>query len=89
MRITRLCYAQLCAHTWAPAHARAHTSARARARIGRPAAHDGPRRIDDPRRARPARGGAPPGPEMAAHTESNVVTRAVFHAPMCALNASA
>ncbi len=23
MRITRLCYAQLCAHTWAPAHARA------------------------------------------------------------------
>ena len=32
MRITRLCYAQLCAHTWAPAHARAHTSAHTRAR---------------------------------------------------------
>ena len=47
MRITRLCYAQLCAHTWAPAHARAHTSAHTRARIGG-AAHDGPRRIDDP-----------------------------------------
>ncbi len=48
MRITRRCYAQLCAHTWAPAHARAHTSAHTRARIGRPAAHDGPRRTDDP-----------------------------------------
>ena len=60
-----------------------------RARIGGAAAHDGPRRIDDPRRARPACGGAPPGPERAAHTPYNAVTRAVFHAPMFALNADA
>ena len=35
-----------------------------------------------------ARAGAPPGPK-AAHTRSNVVTDAVFHAPMFALNADA
>ena len=90
MRITRLCYAQLCAHTWAPAHARAHTSARTRARAHRRcrrARRPTPHRR--PRRARPACGGAPPGPERAAHTLSNVVTAAVFHAPMFALNAAA
>jgi hypothetical protein len=68
MHITRLCYAQLYLHTWTPAHARAHTSAHAypRARIGGPAAHNGPRRIEHPpsasrlrwRAARGRKGGA-------------------------------
>ncbi len=41
------------------------------------------------RRARPACGGAPPRAGKAAHTPYNVVTDAVFHAPMFALNADA
>ncbi len=56
----------------------------ARARIGGAAAHNGPRRTE----ARPSASvivrAAGPG---AAHTEDNVVTAAVFHAPMFALNA--
>jgi hypothetical protein len=90
MRITRLCYAQLCAHTWAPAHARAHRTAHTRARAHRPsrrARRPAPHRR--PRRARPACAGAPPGPERAAHTEAMFNTDAVFHAPMFALNAFA
>ncbi len=67
-----------------PTHLRTHT----RARISGPAAHNGLRRIDDPQSAsrlrwRAARAG------KAAHTPYNQVTRAVFHAPMSALNADA
>ncbi len=89
MHITRLCCAQLYLHTWTPAHARAHTSAHTQnARIGGAAAHNGPRRIDalpsaSRLRWRAARAGE------AAHTNSNEVTAAVFHAPMFALNAFA
>jgi hypothetical protein len=64
----------------------AHTHTRAR--IGGAVAHNGPRRIDDPAERVPpavARRRA----EKAAHTEDNVVTAAVFHAPMFALNADA
>jgi hypothetical protein len=90
IHITRLSYAQLYLHTWAPAHARAHTSAhtRARAHRRRRRAQRPAPRIDDPPSAS-RRGGAPPGAEKAAHTSDNVVTDAVFHAPMFALNASA
>ncbi len=60
----------------------------ARARIGGAAAHNGPRRTDDPPSAsrlrwRAARAG------KAAHTPSKFVNRAVFHTPMFALNAYA
>ncbi len=59
---------------------------RTRARIGGAAAHNRPRRIE----ARPSASAvvrtAGPG---AAHTEAKKVTRAVFHAPMFALNADA
>ncbi len=96
MHITRLCYAQLCLRTWTPAHARAHTSAHthARARIGGAAAahgaaaHNGPRRIDDPPSVSRLQWQAARAGE-AAHTTPNVVTAAVFHAPMFALNADA
>ena len=58
----------------------------ARARIGGAAAHNRPHRIE----ARPSASAmvraAGPG---AAHTLPNVVTRAVFHAPMLTLNADA
>jgi hypothetical protein len=59
---------------------------RTRARNGGAAAHNGPRRIE----ARPSASAIvrAAGPE-AAHTPFNVVTRAVFHAPMFALNADA
>jgi hypothetical protein len=67
-----------------PTRLRTHT----RAGIGGPAAHDGPRRVDDPPSAsrlrwRTARAG------KAAHTSCNELTDAVFHAPMFALNAAA
>jgi hypothetical protein len=59
---------------------------RTRARIGGAAAHNRPRRIE----ARPSAAAivraAWPG---AARTPDNVVTAAVFHAPMLALNADA
>jgi hypothetical protein len=59
---------------------------RTRARIGGAAANNGPRPIE----ARPSASAivraAGPG---AAHTSDNEVTRAVFHAPMFALNADA
>ncbi len=63
-----------------PAHVRT------RARIGGAAAHNRPHRIE----ARPSASTIvrAAGPE-AAHTEAKVVTRAVFHAPMSALNADA
>ncbi len=49
IHITRLSYAQLYLHPGTPARARAHTSAHTQnARIGGAAAHNGPRRIDDP-----------------------------------------
>jgi hypothetical protein len=68
----------------APIRARTHS----RARIRGAAAHNGPRRTDDPPSAsrlrwRAARAG------KAAHTPCNVVAAAVFHAPMFALNADA
>ncbi len=59
------------------------------ARIGGPAAHNGPRHPDDPAERVPPAVAAPPGPERAAHTACNVVIEAVFHAPMFALNADA
>ncbi len=61
---------------------------RARARIGGAAAHNGPRRIDDLLSASRLRWCAARA-EKAAHTTYNVVTRAVFQAPMSALNAYA
>ncbi len=85
----------------AQSHTRTRASARTqhvracvrRARIGGAAAHNGPRRIDDPAERilnhRPACTGRAAGAEKAAHTAYNVVTLAVFHAPMFALNADA
>jgi hypothetical protein len=66
-----------------PTRLRAH----ARARIGGPAAHNGPRRID----ARPSASATVVRrrAEKVAHTPSNVVTDAVFHAPMFAVNTDA
>ncbi len=59
-----------------------------RALIGGPAAHNGPRRIDVPaERVPPAVALRRAG--KAAHTWDSVVTTAVFHAPMLALNADA
>jgi hypothetical protein len=65
----------VCARTRARAHRRSppRTTARAASTTGRGC---------------PACGGAPLGPK-AAHTPANVVTAAVFHAPMSALNAEA
>ncbi len=60
---------------------------RARARAGGAAAHNGPPRIDVPPSASRLRWRAA-GPEK-AHTAYNVVTDAVFHAAMFALNADA
>ncbi len=59
---------------------------RTRARIGGAAAHNRPRRTE----ARPSASAVlrAAGPR-AAHTPCNVVTAAVFHAPMFALNADA
>ncbi len=88
--ISRLAYAQLYLRTWAPAHARAHTSARTHASAHwRPPPRTTARAAPMTRRARPARGGAPPGAGKAAHTWDNEVIDAVFHAPMFALNADA
>jgi hypothetical protein len=65
---------------------RVPTCVRTRARIGGAVAHNRPRRIE----ARPSASAlvraARPG---AAHTRINVVTDAVFHAPMLALSADA
>ncbi len=68
-----------------------YTRRHPRMRVPKIAAHTRARahRRRTPPRVRSACGGAPPGPERAAHTYSNVVTRAVFHAPMFALNANA
>jgi hypothetical protein len=60
----------------------------ARARIGGAAAHNGPRKIDDPPSASRLRWCAAQA-EKAAHTTSIFNTDAVFHAPMSALNAGA
>ena len=57
-----------------------------RARIGGAAAHNRPRRTEPRPSASAVVRAAGPG---AAHTWFNVVTRAVFHAPMLALNADA
>ncbi len=89
MHVTRLCYTQLYLHTCTPAHARAHTSTQTRECASAvAAAHNGPRRIEHPTSAsrlpwRAAQAG------KAAHTLSMFDTRAVFHAPMFALNADA
>ncbi len=91
MHVSRLCYAQLYLHTWAPAHARAHTSAH----TNTPAPHRRSRRAQRPApHRRPAERVPPavarcPWPERAAHTPDKSVTAAVFHAPMSALNADA
>ena len=59
---------------------------RTRARIGGAAAHNRPRRTE----ARPSASAVVHAAGSgAAHTWFNVVTRAVFHAPMFALNADA
>jgi hypothetical protein len=91
--VSRLLYAQQYLHMWTPTHARAHTSARTHGPpSGGTAAHNGPRRkedarrIDDPPSASRLRWRAARA-ERAAHTKANVVTRAVFHAPMFALSA--
>ncbi len=62
------------------------TRVRTRERIGGAAAHNRPRRIE----ARPSASAIvrAAGPE-ATHTPLKVDTRAVFHAPMFALNADA
>ncbi len=62
------------------------TRVRTRARIGGAAAHNRPRGIETRPSAPAIVRAAGPG---AAHTEANEVTRAVFHAPMSALNADA
>jgi hypothetical protein len=67
-----------------PTRLRTHT----RARIGGAAAHNGPRRTDDPPSASRLRWRAARA-EKAAHTTCMFDTDAVFHAPMFALNASA
>jgi hypothetical protein len=77
-------YARGRPHMRVPTRLRTHT----RARIGGAAAHNGPRRTDDRPSAsrlrwRAARAG------KAAHTLAKLVIRAVFHAPMSALNALA
>ena len=77
-------YARGRPHMRVPTRLRTHT----RARIGGAAAQNGPRRTDDPPSAsrlrwRAARAG------KAAHTSAKLVIRAVFHAPMFALNAGA
>ncbi len=61
-----------------------------RARIGGAAAHNRPRRTEARPSARPSASAVvrAAGPR-AAHTQYNVVTRAVLHAPMLALNADA
>ncbi len=59
---------------------------RTRARFGGAAAHNRPRRTEARPSASAVVRAAGPG---AAHTEANVVTAAVFHAPMLALNADA
>jgi hypothetical protein len=73
-------------YTHGPAQSECLHVCASRARIGGAAAHNRPRRIE----ARPSASAkvraAGPG---AAHTEPNEVTRAVFHAPMFALNADA
>jgi hypothetical protein len=70
-------------------HMRVPTRLRTRERASAATLRTTARAAPTTRRARPACGGAPPGPERAAHTKDNVVTAAVFHAPMFALNADA
>jgi hypothetical protein len=64
-----------------PTRLRTHTGAR----IGGPAAHNGPCRIDDPPSASRLRWRAAQA-EKVAHTTCMFDTDAVFHAPMFALN---
>jgi hypothetical protein len=70
------------------AHVHTHACARPHAHIGGPAAHNGLRRIDVPAERVPPAVARRPG-RKAAHTWDNVMTAAVFHAPMFALNADA
>ncbi len=78
----------------AQSHTRTRASARTqhvrecvrRARIGDPPRTTA-RAASNNHRARPACTGRAAGAGKAAHTAYNVVTRAVFHAPMFALNA--
>ena len=71
----------------APRKASADTCAHARDIIGGVAAHNRPRRTEAP--AERVRHSARRRAGKAAHTAYNVVTAAVFHAPMFALNADA
>jgi len=66
-------------HAHLRTHARAHRRSRRAQRPGAPTTRPSASRLW----LRAARAG------KAAHTASNVVTRAVFHAPMSALNADA
>ena len=85
MHVPNLPSARPYLHPW-PRAKRVPALVRTRARIGGAAAHNRPRRIE----ARPSASAivraAGPG---AAHTPYNVVTAAVFHVPMSALNADA
>jgi hypothetical protein len=85
---TRLCYAQLYLRTWT--HTRSHTSAHTPARAHRrspPRTTARAALTTRPSASRPRWRAARAG--KAAHTQCNVVTDAVFHAPMFALNAHA
>jgi len=72
--------------TEGPAQSECRHLCATRTRIGGAAAHTRPRRIEARQSASAIVRAAGP---RAAHTEDNVVTRAVFHAPMFALNADA
>jgi hypothetical protein len=80
-------------YTYAPGHPRMRVSTRLRthprARASAVPPRTTARAAPTTRRARPACGGAPPGPKRPAHTCTIEVTDAVFHAPMFALNLDA
>ena len=73
-------------YTHGPAQSECLHVCATRTRIGGAAAHNRPRNTEARPSASAVVRAAGPG---AAHTWDNVVTRAVFHAPMLALNADA
>ncbi len=79
--------AQLYLHMWTPAQASAYTSTCAHSHAHATSSAVPPRRMAAPHRipAERIRRGARRRPK-AAHTRHKLVTRAVFHAPMFALN---
>ncbi len=77
-------------YTYTRAHPRMPTRLRTHARAHRRSPpRTTARAAPMTRRAHLPAEAAPLGPERAAHTLTNEVTRAVFHAPMFALNADA